>query len=97
MAWERVYTINDFWDGARLGVADVWGYPHVYQSPFDPSLDDYSDFYLVAPIEQDLLNLVLEDWEIWKRWSSALIAREHPEILIPRYPRTEYATSNSKV
>ena len=71
MAWERVYTVNAWWDRARLGVADVRGVPHIYQSPFDPLLDDYSDFYLVSPIKPRLLELVLEGWEIWKRWGTA--------------------------
>ena len=75
MVWERVYTVNEFWDCARLGVADVFGVPNIYQSPFDQVLDDYSDFYLVSPIDQELLGLVLEDWEIWKRWSSAFDTR----------------------
>jgi len=83
MAWERVYTINEWWDGARLGVADVYGIPHVYVSPFDPSIDDYSDFYLVSPISSGLLELVLEDWEIWKRWSSAF---DHRATSIETHP-----------
>ena len=85
MAWERIYTINEWWDRARLGVADVGGVPHVYQSPFDSSLDDYSAFYLVSPIDSELLALVLEDWEIWLRWSDAFdrgdASREtHPSL-----------------
>ncbi|MFC5863059.1 hypothetical protein ACFPT7_12205 [Acidicapsa dinghuensis] len=70
MTWEQVYTINDWWDCPRLGVADVHDVPHIYESPFDPTLDDYSDFYLVSPIRPELPSLVLEDWEIWKRWSN---------------------------
>ena len=71
MAWERVYTINDFRDGPRLGVADVEGAPHVYQSLFDSELDDYAAYCLVAPSSCDLLELVLEDWGIWVRWDEA--------------------------
>jgi hypothetical protein len=71
MSWERVYTVNEFWDRARLGVADVDGIPHIYSSPFDISRDDFLEYYLVSPIDPELLKLVLEDWEIWIRWSDA--------------------------
>ncbi|MBY0507607.1 MAG: hypothetical protein K2X03_27080 [Bryobacteraceae bacterium] len=71
MAWERVYTINDFWDRPRLGIANVAGVPHIYQSPFDSAHDDFADHYLVRQVDPDLLELVLEDWAIWMRWSEA--------------------------
>ena len=32
--WERVHTVNDYDDGPRLGVAEVFGHPHIYESPF---------------------------------------------------------------
>src|SRR4051812_37681279 len=68
VAWERVYTINDFWDGR---VADVSGRPHIYESPFNKSKDDFEDFFLVSPIDAELLALVVEDWKTWNRWSDA--------------------------
>lgn len=83
VAWERVYTVNEFWDRVRLGVADVEGVPHIYQSPFDSLRDDFSDFYLVSPIHSELLALVLEDWEIWVRWS---VAYDHGETSRETHP-----------
>ncbi len=71
LAWERVYTINNFWDSPRFGVADLSGRPHIYEAPFNEAKDDYEDFFLVSPIDPDLLTLVLEDWDIWNRWSEA--------------------------
>jgi hypothetical protein len=85
VAWERIFTINDFWDCPRLGVAQVFGRPHIYESPFNSLKDDFEDFYLVCPIDPDLLALVLEDWEIWNRYSEAFdrgeVSREdHPAL-----------------
>ena len=71
MAWERVYTVNNFWDRPRLGVADLSGRPYIYESRFNEAKDDYEDFYSVSPIEVELLVLVLEDWDIWVRWCEA--------------------------
>lgn len=68
-----------------MGVADVAGVPHIYQFPFLPDLDDYADFYLVSPIDSQTLDLVVEDWGIWTRWSGAFdrgeVTREtHPAL-----------------
>jgi hypothetical protein len=71
MAWEPVHTVNDYYDGPRLGIADVDGVPHIYEAEFDHSSEDYGDTYYVSPIDEGLLALVLEDWEIWLRWDSA--------------------------
>ena len=87
MAWERVYTINNFWDRPRLGVADLSGRPHIYESPFNQAKDDYEDFYVVSPIEAELLALVLEDWEIWIRWCEAIDRGETSKETHPALPQ----------
>ena len=71
MAWDRVYTVNDYYDGPRLGIADVDGVPHIYEAEFDHSSDEYGDTFFVSPVDESLFALVLEDWEIWLRWDSA--------------------------
>ena len=71
MVRDRVYTVNDYYDGPRLGIADVDGVPHIYEAEFDDSSDEYGDTYFVSPVDESLLALVLEDWEIWLRWDSA--------------------------
>src|SRR5271165_1788256 len=86
MAWERVHTINEFLDKPRLGVADVDGVRHVYQSPFDGALDDYAEYFLVAPIAPDLLDLVLEGWGIWIRWVQAFELGETSKATHPALP-----------
>lgn len=55
MAWDRVYTINDYYDGPRLGIADVDGVPHIYEAEFDYSSDEYGDAYFVSAIDEGLL------------------------------------------
>lgn len=87
--WDRVHTINDYFDGPLLGVADVLGKPHIYQRPFDEGTDEYFNFFLVAPIDADLLRLVLDDWMIWLRWHEAFNKGEttldtHPALTSDR-------------
>ena len=78
--WERVYTVNDFYDGPRLGVADYNGQPHLYESRWDDSEgrwegekgeEGYLDNFWLSPITAEELVLVLEDWAIWERWEAA--------------------------
>jgi hypothetical protein len=80
-----VYTVNDYYDGPRLGVAEVDGVPHIYEAEFDHSSDEYGDTYFASPIDENLMALVLEDWEIWLRWQSAFQVGEasietHPAL-----------------
>ena len=89
MSWDRILTINDYYDQPRLGVAEVNGVPHIYDREFDHNADEYSDTYFVSAITEELLALVLEDWEIWLRWHDAYKRHEvsletHPALLDER-------------
>ena len=71
--WETVHTVTDWYDGERLGIADYQGRPHLFESRWDPSKDDWEGqdgrgIYWLTPIGADAFKLALEDWEIWKRW-----------------------------
>jgi len=74
MNWQKVYTVNGFWDRPRFGVADYDGQPHIYESPFDEVADDYSDVYQLSPINSELFELILRDWIIWEKWLAAFNA-----------------------
>ncbi len=85
MTWDHVLTINDYHDRPILGVAEVAGVPHIYELEFDNIADEYGDVYLVSPVNQDLLSLILEDWAIWQRWYAAYNRKEvsietHPSL-----------------
>jgi hypothetical protein len=83
MAWDRVHTVNGYYDGPRLGIADVDGVPHIYEAEFDHSSDEYSGTYFVSPVDESLLALVLEDWQIWLRWDSAF---KRGEVSVDSHP-----------
>ena len=71
MAWNRIHTVNDNYDGPRLCIADVDGVPHIYEAEFDYSSDEFGDTYFASPVDEDLLAAVMEVWEIWLRWNTA--------------------------
>lgn len=68
---ETVYTVTDYYDGPRRGVADFHGVPHAYESLFDDSEDEWASTFLLRPIDTPTLELALEDWQIFFRWRRA--------------------------
>jgi hypothetical protein len=68
---DRVLTVDEYYDGPRLGVAELNGVPYIYEAEFDHSTDECGDTYFLSPIDPELLALVLEDWAIWCRWDAA--------------------------
>jgi hypothetical protein len=43
--------------------------PHAYKSLWDNSEDDWSDAFLLQPIDDETFRLAMEDWDIWNRWA----------------------------
>jgi hypothetical protein len=84
--WDRVHTIDDFFDIPRRGVADFRGKPHVYSCRFDETRDDWTDKFELMEIDPELLQLVLDQRNLWLRWREAFDRGEttietHPVLL----------------
>jgi hypothetical protein len=69
--YEAVYTISDWYDGARNGVADLNGKPYYYENHWNEGEQYWSEIYLLNPLDAETFALVMEDWEIWLRWERA--------------------------
>jgi hypothetical protein len=75
--FERVYTVVDYYDGPRLGIADLDGTPHVYRSLWLDSADEWDAVrFELAPLSSEGLAVALEDWAIWRRFERAYRAGE---------------------
>ena len=83
MKADRVLTVNDYYDGPRLGIAELDGIAHIYDAEFDHSTDEYGDTYFLSPIDQKLLTDVMEDWAIWCRWHEAYKRGEATKVSHP--------------
>lgn len=68
MAYERVYTVSDYWEGPRAGIADVQGVPHAYQCIWDDAAQAWTEQYSLKPVDDLTLAYALEHWTIWRRW-----------------------------
>jgi hypothetical protein len=69
--YEIVFTVQDYQDGPRSGVANFDGKPHFYACVFDDVHDDYTDSYILTPITEQTFEAALENWEIFLRWRAA--------------------------
>ena len=91
MAFERVYTVSDFFDGPRSGVADYSSRPHHYACEWDDGADEYAETFALREIDNGTLALVLKQWEIWRQWEYAfhrgLVSRETHPGLPGNHPR----------
>jgi hypothetical protein len=82
---ETVYTMTDWYDGPRRGVACYQGKPHLYESCWSDIETEY-DVFLLCEISGETLILAIEDWEIWQRWSSAFARGETTRETHPSLP-----------
>ena len=70
----------------RAGIADFNGKPHYSESPFEKTTGDYLDFFLLRPITKETFELVMEAWEIWRRWYIACQTGTTPVETPPALP-----------
>jgi hypothetical protein len=91
--YEIVYTIDDYWDQPRRGVADFIRRPHHYECVFDNEKDEWSDVYFLLPLDDAAFQLHMENWKAWLRWEAAYLAGRVPLQSHPRLPedRLRYA------
>jgi hypothetical protein len=83
--FEEVFTVTDYYDGPRQGVANYQAQPHFYDRIFDDSRGEYSELFRLTPISQTTFQLAMEDWAIWRRWELAFAAQDvtldtHPAL-----------------
>lgn len=71
VGWNRVWTMADWYDGPRGGIADHDGVPHLYESEWDDLASNYADTFRLSPVSPEVFALALEDWAIWQRFEAA--------------------------
>jgi hypothetical protein len=51
VAFERVHTVSDYFDGPREGLADYCGTPHRYKSVWDKAADESIQPRIFVPFQ----------------------------------------------
>ena len=88
-AFEFVYTVPDWYDGPRRGVADYQGRPHLYESEWRDGEDMKADTFLLTPIDEEVFEVALEDWKIWRRWETAFHQGKTTQDTHPALPEDQ--------
>lgn len=81
--YEMVFTVTDYYDGPRQGIANYQDKPHLYKCIFDRAAQDYSESFLLTPLDSETFQLAMEDWEIWRRWEDAFHSGKTDESTHP--------------
>lgn len=83
MTFEKVYTVWEYYDGPRTGLANYQGIPHAYFCEWSEADDDYASTYNLTPVSDETLFLALEQWEIFREWEAAF---HNGEVLLETHP-----------
>lgn len=80
--FEHVYAELEWYDGPRLGLADINGMPHYFQNR-DYDHADEADDYQVWPASEAAVESEREQWAIFARWNER---REAGEVGVESHP-----------
>jgi hypothetical protein len=69
--YEYVFTVIEYHDGPRKGVANLGGAPHSFECIFSETKDDYTEVFYLTALDSESFQLAIEDWEIWQGWEFA--------------------------
>lgn len=83
MTFEPVLMIWDFYDSPRSGLAHYRGQPHYFKCLWDKGTDDYSDRFVLSPVDASFVKTTKKQWAIYRDWEikfhTGLVLREtHP-------------------
>ena len=86
MAFERVYTVWDYYDGPRSGIDAYSGESHHYECEWDETKNNYAETFVLTPIDKETLSLAMEQWLIECEWRAAFRRGSVPQSTHPALP-----------
>jgi hypothetical protein len=88
--FERVYTVWNYFDGPREGIADYRGQPHHDLCEWNNERDDYGDAFTLCRVDSETMDLVVEQWKIWRTWETAFLRAQYRmrriRVLVAKMP-----------
>jgi hypothetical protein len=84
--YEAVFTVSEYYDGPRGGLANFHGVPHIYECIFDEKSDKYSDSYFLMPVGPEILMAAMTNWRIFLKWRAAFDAGQTTLATHPALP-----------
>jgi hypothetical protein len=74
--YETVFTVTEYSGWPRKGIANYQGTPHLYEYVSHESHNQDSKLFRLAPLNAEVFQLALQDWEIWRRWLVAFYEKK---------------------
>jgi hypothetical protein len=74
--YETVFTVTDYSGWPRKGIANYQGTPHLFEYVANEAQEQDSKLFRLTPLNPEIFQLAMEDWEIWRRWLVAFYARK---------------------
>jgi hypothetical protein len=68
--YEPVFTVLEYYDGPRKGIAQYEGTPHFFDCIASKDAE-YSEEYLLTPVDEATFRLAMEATEIFRKWELA--------------------------
>ncbi len=83
--WEPVFTISEFYNGPKSGIASFKGIPHLFAPEWDRQALRFTQIFYLRQIDRQVFELELELWKIRVRWADnpALRDLDFTEMVLP--------------
>jgi hypothetical protein len=85
--YETVFTVTDYSGWPRKGIANHQGTPHFYEYVSSEAKNPDSKLFRLTPLNAEIFQLAMEDWEIWRRWMVAFHEKKADISTSPALPR----------
>jgi hypothetical protein len=96
--FDVVFTMTDFYDGPRRGIAVYRNEPHSYESDFG-DINGGNEVFTLRRVGSETLHIAMAEWTIWKRWETAFHLGEVTQDTHPALPedRSEFERLNAEL
>jgi hypothetical protein len=84
--YETVFTVTDYLDRPRKGIANYQGKPHFYECVSNGLKDHGAELFQLTPVDPETFEMAMEDWEIWRRWLVAFYEKKADISTRPALP-----------
>ena len=71
---ERIHSLWDYYDCPRSGITGFENDVCYFECEWDAEADDYSKFYAIKKLNEEIVELVREYDEIWNNWHAKFIS-----------------------
>ncbi|MAG93055.1 MAG: hypothetical protein CMJ48_04830 [Planctomycetaceae bacterium] len=97
LMFERVFSMWDYYDGPRAGVANFNGQAHHFQCEWDDARDNYADVFVLRPVTDAFLEINEKRDQIYEQWqeelSAGAVSSETHPVAMGQNPRFAVLTT----